>query len=193
MQLIEKLTEKLRKINEDGKAAMVYGCCAWLIIAVIIIMLILLSSSCCPCRHIQTATSTSDSVRVEVRDSIVEKIDTAYVKIPVEVVRNVTRDTFSRVETSYAVSTARVDTNGFLWHDIATKDIPVQVLTVTRTEWRDSIIYRDKVKEVREVVQVKAEPTKWQKFQQRGFWVLLAFGATAAAITGVRLWLKIKT
>lgn len=148
---------------------------------------------CCPCRHLQTATSTTDSVRVEVRDSIVERIDTAYVTLPVEVVRNVTRDTFSRVETSYAVSTARVDTNGFLWHDIATKDIPVQVLTVNRTEWRDSIIYRDKVKEVRDVVQVKSEPTKWQKFQQRGFWVLLAFGATAAAIAGVRLWLKMKT
>lgn len=167
----------------------------WLVIctAAAAVLLVVLLSGCCPCRHLQTATSTTDSVRVEVRDSIVERIDTAYVTLPVEVVRNVTRDTFSRVETSYAVSTAMVDTNGFLWHEIATKDIPVQVLTVNRTEWRDSIIYRDKVKEVRDVVQVKSEPTKWQKFQQRGFWVLLAFGATAAAIAGVRLWLKMKT
>ena len=133
-----------------------------------------LLSGCCPCKHLQTTTTISDSVRVEVRDSIVERIDTAYVKIPVEVVRNVTRDTFSRVETSYAVSTARMDTSGFLWHDITTKDTPVQVLTKTITEHRDSIIYRDKVKEVRDVVNVKSPLTKWQKFQQRGFWVLLA-------------------
>lgn len=156
-------------------------------------LLLAMLPGCCPCRHLQTSATTTDSVRVEVRDSIVERIDTAYVTLPVEVVRNVTRDTFSRVETSYAVSTARVDTNGFLWHDIAAKDTPVQVLTVTRTEWRDSIIYRDKVKEVRDVVQVKSEPTKWQRWQQRGFWVLLAFTGVAAAIAGVRLWRRMRT
>ena len=163
----------------------------WCVIATA--MLLWLLAGCCPCRHLQTSTSTTDSVRVEVRDSIVERIDTAYVTLPVEVVRNVTRDTFSRVETSYAVSTAHVDTNGFLWHEIATKDIPVQVLTVNRTEWRDSIIYRDKVNEVRDVVQVKAEPTKWQRFQQRGFWVLLVFCGVGCTIAGVRLWLRMKT
>lgn len=158
--------------------------------AIVAVVLLLSFGGCCPCRHLQTTNTTSDSVRVEVRDSIVERIDTAYVTLPVEVVRNVTRDTFSRVETAYAVSTARIDTNGFLWHDIITKDTPVKVLTVTRTECRDSIIYRDKVKEVRDVVQVKSEPTKWQRLQQRGFWVLLAFGATAAAIVGMRVWLR---
>lgn len=157
--------------------------------AIVAVVLLLSFGGCCPCRHLQTATSTTDSVRVEVRDSIVERIDTAYITLPVEVVRNVTRDTFSRVETAYAISTARID-SGFLWHDIITKETPVKVLTKTITEWRDSIIYRDKVMEVRDVVQVKSEPTKWQKFQQRGFWVLLAFGAVAAAIVGVRVWIR---
>lgn len=158
--------------------------------AIVAAVLLLSLGGCCPCRHLQTATSTTDSVRVEVRDSIVERIDTAYITLPVEVVRNVTRDTFSRVETAYAISTARIDTNGFLWHDIITKETPVKVLTKTILERRDSIIYRDKVNEVRDVVQVKSEPTKWQKFQQRGFWVLLAFGAVAAAIVGVRVWIR---
>lgn len=112
-------------------------------------------SGCCPCRHLKTTTTTSDSVRVDVRESVIERIDTSYISLPAEAVNNVTRDTFSRVETSYAISTARMDTSGFLWHDITTKDTPVQVLTKTITEHRDSIIYRDKVKEVRDVVQVK--------------------------------------
>lgn len=141
-----------------------------------------LLSGCCPCRHLQTTTTTSDSVRVEVRDSIIERIDTAYISLPAEVVRNVTSDTFSCVETAYAISMARIDTSGFLWHDITTKDTPVQVLTKTITEHRDSIIYRDKVREVHDVVHVKSPPTKWQKFQQRGFWFLLAISLAFFAL-----------
>ena len=145
--------------------------------------------SCCPCKHL--STDTKDSVRVETHYVTIERVDTQVVELPIEVYRNVTRDTFSVVSTKYAISTARID-SGFLWHDIRNTG-SVQVLTKTVTEYRDSIIYRDKVKEVRDVVQVKSEPTRWQTFQQRGFWVLLAFGATAAAIAGVRLWLKMKT
>lgn len=145
-------------------------------------------SGCCPCRHLQTTTTTTDSVRVEVRDSIIERIDTTYITLPAEAVRNVTRDTISRIETAYAVSTARIDTSGFLWHDINTKDTPLQVLTKTITERRDSIIYRDKVREVRDVVQVKSPPTKWQKFQQRGFWVLAAVVFLMAVAAVARFW-----
>lgn len=148
--------------------------------AIVTAVLLLNLGGCCPCRHLQITTTTTDSVRVEVRDSIVERIDTTYITLPAEAVRNVTRDTISVIEIAYAVSTARIDTNGFLWHDIATKPTPVQVLTKTNTERRDSIIYRDKVREVNDVVQVKSPPTKWQKFQQRGFWVLAALCALLA-------------
>ena len=151
------------------------------------VVLLLVLGGCCPCKHLQTTTTISDSVRVEVRDSIVERIDTAYITLPAEVVRNVTSDTFSRVETSYAISTARIDTSGFLWHDITTKETPVQVLTKTITEHRDSIIYRDKVKEVRDVVNVKSPLTKWQKFQQRGFWVLLALVLAFFALNHIEI------
>ena len=148
--------------------------------AIVAVVLLLSLGGCCPCRHLQTTNTTSDSVRVEVRDSIVERIDTTYITLPAEAVRNVTRDTISVIETAYAVSTARIDTSGFLWHDITTKQTPLQVLTKTITERRDSIIYQDKVREVNDVVQVKSPPTKWQKFQQRGFWVLAAICALLA-------------
>lgn len=154
--------------------------------AIVAAVLLLNLGGCCPCRHLQTTTTTTDSVRVEVHDSIIERIDTTYITLPAEAVRNVTRDTISVLETAYAVSTARIDTCGFLWHDIATKQTPVQVLTKTITEHRDSIIYRDKVRDVSDVVQVKSPPTKWQKFQQRGFWILSAICALLAVAVVAR-------
>lgn len=123
--------------------------------------------SCCPCKRL--STDTKDSVRVETHYVTVERIDTQIVELPIEVYRNVTRDTFSVVSTKYAISTARID-SGFLWHDIRNTG-SVQVLTKTVTEYKDSIIYRDR--EVTNTVQVKQTLTKWQKFQKSGFWVLL--------------------
>ena len=123
--------------------------------------------SCCPCKHL--STDIKDSVRVETHYVTIERIDTQIVELPIEVYRNVTRDTFSVVSTRYAVSTARID-SGFLWHDIRTcGSVPVLVKTVT--EYKDSIVYRDR--EVTNTVQVKQPLTKWQRFQKGGFWVLL--------------------
>ena len=61
-----------------------------------------------------------DSIRVEYREKIVKVPDTTYVPIEKEVIKNVTTDTISKVETKYAVSTAVVS-KGLLFHDIANK------------------------------------------------------------------------
>lgn len=137
--------------------------------------------SCCPCKHL--STGTKDSVRVETHYVTIERVDTQVVELPIEVYRNVTRDTFSVVSTKYAISTARID-SGFLWHDIRNTG-SVQVLTKTVTEYRDSIIYRDKL--VTNTVQVKQPMTKWQKFQKNGFWVLFALLAIAVVMYIIRL------
>lgn len=152
--------------------------------AIVAAVLLLILGGCCPCKHL--STDTKDSVRVETHYVTIERVDTQVVELPIEVYRNVTRDTFSVVSTKYAISTARID-SGFLWHDIRNIG-SVQVLTKTVTEYRDSIVYRDKL--VTNTVQVDKPLTKWQKFQKNGFWVLLAFGAAAAAIVGVRVWLR---
>lgn len=142
--------------------------------------------SCCPCKHL--STDTKDSVRVETHYVTIERVDTQVVELPIEVYRNVTRDTFSVVSTKYAISTARID-SGFLWHDIRNTG-SVQVLTKTVTEYRDSIIYRDKL--VTNTVQVKQPLTKWQKFQKNGFWWLLALLILAIAAFVVRNFVKFK-
>lgn len=140
--------------------------------------------SCCPCKHL--STDTKDSVRVETHYVTIERVDTQVVELPIEVYRNVTRDTFSVVSTKYAISTARID-SGFLWHEIRNIG-SVQVLTKTVTEYRDSIIYRDKL--VTNTVQVKQPMTNWQKFQKNGFWVLFALLAIAVAMYIIRLFRK---
>lgn len=129
-------------------------------------------SGCCPCKHLSDSSVTTDSVRFETHAVIVERIDTAYVELPIEVVKNVTKDTISVVETRYAISTATIS-DGFLWHEISTKDEPVEVRYVTRTEYRDSIQYRDHIVDVIKKVEGTAKLTKWQKIQKNGFWVLL--------------------
>lgn len=137
--------------------------------------------SCCPCKHL--STDTKDSVRVETHYVTIERVDTQVVELPIEVYRNVTRDTFSVVSTKYAISTARID-SGFLWHDIRNIG-SVQVLTKTVTEHRDSIVYRDKL--VTNTVQVDKPLTKWQKFQKNGFWVLFSLLAIAVVMYIIRL------
>ena len=140
---------------------------------IILVLSAFLAASCCPCKHISTDTTTSDSARVETREIYIEKIDTAYLTLPIEVVRDVTRDTSSTVETSAAISTAII-TDGMLWHTIENKAVPIPVQSVTKEVVRDTTIYKNKLRTVTTKVEVPAQLTGWQRFQMYGFWVVFA-------------------
>ncbi len=74
---------------------------------IIVFFIILLAVvGCCPTRHL--TSSTQDSVRVEtvVRTEYIP--DTVFVEVPIESERQTVRDTTSHLETSYAVSDARI-------------------------------------------------------------------------------------
>lgn len=124
---------------------------------------------CCPCRHL--AASSRDSVRVEVRERIVHVPDTVLVEVPVEIVRQTVCDTTSHLETSYAVSDARINSDGSLAHSLENKagERPVEV--EVKIVYRDSIVWRDRTNW--EVVEVERALTAWQRFRLQGFWVLL--------------------
>lgn len=141
-----------------------------------------MAPGCCPCRHL--TTGTRDSMRVEVRERIVEVRDTVFVEVPVESVRQTVRDTTSHLETSYAVSDARINPDGSLAHSLENKSGERPVEAEVKIVCRDSIVWRDRA--VREVVEVERELTTWQKFRLHGFWVLLwlliiAWGRPVAA------------
>lgn len=136
----------------------------------LLILILAAVTACCPCRHL--TTSTADSVRVEtiVRTEYIP--DTVLVEVPVESERQTVRDTTSHLETSFAVSDARINADGALFHSLANKPQKKPVPTEKEVVYRDSLVYRDKI--VEKAVPVERELTWWQQTQMRGFWIVLA-------------------
>ena len=128
---------------------------------------------CCPCRHLTTEKNSQDSTRVEVRTQTILVPDTVYLEIPSQTAERTTRDSVSHLENDYAVSDARINADGSLYHDLRTKVQKRAIETNKRVETRDSLIYRDKVVNVKETVSVPRELTTFQKIQIFGFWLLL--------------------
>ncbi len=129
-----------------------------------------LFASCCPCRHL--TTSTRDSVRVETVIRTERVSDTVFVEVPVEVFRQTVRDTTSHLETSFAVSDARILTDGSLFHSLGNKAQKRPVSIEKEIVYRDSIVYRDR--ETESIIEVPRPLTWWQQTQIRGFWMLFA-------------------
>lgn len=136
----------------------------------LLIILLAVLTACCPCRHL--ATSTRDSVRVETVVRTERVPDTVLIEVPVERERQTVRDTTSHLETSFAVSEARIDPDGALFHSLENKPQNRPVPTEKEVIYRDSIIYRDRTNT--EIVEVERKLTWWQQTKMRGFWVLLA-------------------
>ena len=140
--------------------------------SLLLCVLILVSLAGCRAGRDARRPVQRDSVRVEYREVLIERIDTAWVDVPVETVRIVTRDTFSRITGRYAVTTASVQ-GGWLHHTLQPTgaQLPVQTVTVERV--RDSIVYRSREVPVEVPVEVRHTPraVRWMAV---GFWVLLA-------------------
>lgn len=97
--------------------------------------------------------------------------DTVFVEVPLEIERQTVRGTMSHLETSYAVSDARITPDGALFHSLANKPQKRPVPTEKEIIYRDSIVSRDRVN--REVVEVERKLTWWQQTQMKGFWIAL--------------------
>lgn len=138
---------------------------------IIIIFLLWITISCCPNRHLTTSVER-DSVRIEIHTRSEFIRDTILLEIPVESERQTVRDTISHLETSYAVSDARITTDGALFHSLANKPQKKPIPTEKEIIYRDSIVYQNKI--VEKSVPIERELTKWQKFQIKGFWIMSA-------------------
>lgn len=136
----------------------------------LLLIFILAVTACCPCRHL--STTTSDSVRVETVVRYERVLDTVYMDVPVEIVRETVRDTTSHLETSFATSDARITPDGALFHSLANKPQKKPVPTEKEIIYRDSIVYKDRI--VEKPVQVERELTWWQQTQIKGFWIVVA-------------------
>lgn len=114
----------------------------------LIIATILLVSCATSKKAGKTVLSQKDSVRTEVRKEIIHVPDTVYLKIPAQKAERTTKDSTSTLENDFATSTARINPDGTLYHDLNTKPQDKPVPTEKKVERNDSIVYVDKFTEV---------------------------------------------
>ncbi|MCD8266833.1 MAG: hypothetical protein LUC33_06735 [Prevotellaceae bacterium] len=119
----------------------------WLNIIILAALMALLLCLLGSCRsHRGVAYTSTDSVRVELRETVLH--DTVEITLPLQTAERETPDTFSRLETDYAVSEARVS-EGRLRHTLRTKRQALKAAVERTVVTRDSIVYRDRVAETR--------------------------------------------
>ncbi len=147
--------------------------------------------SCVP-QKVVVRDHRTDSVRVVKEVQVVERWrdTTIYIQLPAEV-REVIRRDSSRLETSAAVSDARINSDGTLYHSLRNKiekrPVVVPVKDTQTKEHRDSVIIREAIKEV----PIAMPLTWWQKFWQRSgqiAWGLLISLIGIKLLTRKTLW-----
>lgn len=112
-------------------------------IFVFIAIVMLLFSSCRTGKVV--VVEAKDSIRIEERLRYVPVVDTFFMEVPAQSAERTTADSMSHLENDYAVSDARINPDGSLYHSLETKprtDTLTQELSV---QAKDSIIYREKV------------------------------------------------
>lgn len=139
------------------------------------IFILAATTACCPCRHLTTSTGTRDSLHVQIRHHTIWVPDTIRFHLPAERTEQAVRTDSSHLETSAAVSDARINPDGSLSHSLENKKNDLKIPTQRPIEYRDSIVYRDRDIEVEKIVEIERKLTWWQQTQMRGFWMLLAF------------------
>lgn len=149
------------------------------------IYILLAISSCCPGRKI--SASSSDSMRVEVRERTVLIRDTVWRDFPLISETVALQADSSHLENRYATSDARISPDGLLYHSLATKPQKEAIPIDRPVVYRDSIVYRDRSSERVVAVEVERKLTWWQQTQIRGFWLCLALFAVMLG------WQKVKS
>lgn len=105
--------------------------------------------------------------------------DTLYIEVPSESTAQTVADS-SHLETTFAVSFARIDADGRLFHSLHNKPHRAPVEIETPIIYRDSIVYRDR--NTTSVIEVERPLTAWQRTQMSGFWVLAAICIVGAVL-----------
>ena len=109
----------------------------------ILFIVMFLMMGCSICHRVQyvPVESKVDSVIIE---KIVERVDSVYIPVPSESVE-VVREDSSHLETSVAISDAKIDSNGVLHHTLKNKN----------TNLKKEIVYKDKI--IEKKVEVEKE------------------------------------
>lgn len=128
----------------------------------LIVMLILLSLVSCTAKKIVQKEVSGEKVRIEYREIL--RTDTVTVQLPPERMEVIRRDS-SRLETSLAISDARIQPDGTIYHTLENKPFSpkIEVRYKDRETVRDSIVYR--AKEI--PYPVEKDLNWWQKLRMK--------------------------
>lgn len=118
-------------------------------------------------------TTQQDSTRIEIRETVIYVPDTVFVEIPAQTAERTTQDSTSHLENDYALSDARINPDGSLYHDLKTKPQEKPVPFDKPVEKKDSIIYRTQYIDREITGEVERELSWWEKTQIYGFWGLV--------------------
>nr|DAQ97838.1 MAG TPA: hypothetical protein [Caudoviricetes sp.] len=164
-----------------------------MVVGVIIITLLLILIGCGARRktlHSQSEVRR-DSVYTKVVERTVYKRDTVRIHVPQQVAVAKVKDSTSRLENDWAVSTAHVYRDGTLRHSLETKAGIRPIETETPIVYRDSIVYRDREVKKEVTKEVEKPLGKWQKRQIAGFWVLAVAVLGYVGVKTRRVWLPL--
>ena len=149
---------------------------------------LLLALGVVACGTVRPVTGV-DSTKVEVHTETVIQHDTAYVELPVIVEKVATLDTTSTLENTYAKSEAVV-TAGILRHSLETKPVSIPVKVETKTVYRDSLVFRDRVQT--QTLEVEKKLNWWQKLKLKAGGLFLILTLIGLVYIIVNLFVKPK-
>ena len=149
---------------------------------------LLLALGVVACGTVRPVTGV-DSTKVEVHTETVIQHDTAYVELPVIVEKVATLDTTSTLENTYAKSEATV-TAGILRHSLETKPVSIPVKVETKTVYKDSLVFRDRVQT--QTVEVEKKLNWWQNLKLKAGGLFLILTLIGIAYIIVNLFVKPK-
>lgn len=148
---------------------------------------VMLFSSCRTGRQV-VVVEGKDSIRIEERVREIKVTDTLFVEVPMQKESTTVRDSMSHLENDYAISDARINPDGSLYHSLETKPRTDTLSREVGVQVRDSIIYREKV--VPKIVPVEKE-LNW--FVRMRIWlgnIMLVLISGAVIWLAARLFLK---
>lgn len=115
-----------------------------------------------------------DSIRVEIRDSLVYKDSVVSIPIPLESDQAiVTVNDTSHRETSLAESDAWVGLDGLLHHNLRNKTGNIDFHVAIPEHWIVDRAHKEKADTITRTVYVEKPLTRWQKLRIEAFWWLL--------------------
>lgn len=122
----------------------------------------------------------NDSVRIiETKYERVVVRDTAFIEIPMQTTSVTLFDSVSTLENDYAVSVARIASNGSLFHELRTKAGTMPVPVDKTIERKDSVTYIYKDREVQVPTPVETPLTWWQRTSIKFFPYVVALAILA--------------